>query len=62
LFFGARKPVVALGDISLMLTAIAAYTAAARKVDRPAAWLMTPYLMWVAFATILNAEIVRLNR
>lgn len=61
LFFGAKKPALALGDILLMLAAITAYTAAARKVDRPAAWLMSPYLAWVAFATILNAAIVRLN-
>jgi tryptophan-rich sensory protein len=38
-----------------------AYAAAARRVDKPAAWLMAPYLAWVAFATVLNAEIVRLN-
>lgn len=61
LFFGAKKPALALADILLMLAAIAAYTAAARKVDKPAAWLMSPYLAWVAFATVLNAEIVRLN-
>jgi len=61
LFFGAKKPALALGDIALMLAAIATYTAAARKVDKPAAWLMSPYLAWVAFATLLNAEIVRLN-
>lgn len=61
LFFGAKKPALALGDILLMLAAIAAYTAAARKVDKTAAWLMSPYLAWVAFATLLNAAIVRLN-
>ena len=61
LFFGAKKPALAFGDILLMLAAIAWYTAAARKVDRPAAWLMLPYLAWVAFAAILNAAIVRLN-
>jgi tryptophan-rich sensory protein len=61
LFFGAKKPALALGDIVLMLAAIAAYAVAARKVDKPAAWLMAPYLAWVAFATVLNAEIVRLN-
>jgi benzodiazapine receptor len=61
LFFGAKRPALALADILLMLAAIAAYTAAARKVDKPAAWLMSPYLAWVAFATLLNAEIVRRN-
>lgn len=61
LFFGAKRPELALGDIVLMLVAIASYSAAAWKVDKPAAWLMSPYLAWVAFAAILNAEIVRLN-
>ena len=61
LFFGAKKPAFALADIVLMLAAIAAYTAATSRVDKPAAWLMSPYLAWVAFATVLNAEIVRLN-
>lgn len=61
LFFGAKKPAIALGDVLLMLGAIASYTVVARNVDKPAAWLMLPYLAWVAFATLLNAEIVRLN-
>ena len=40
---------------------LAAYTGAARQVDRGAAWMMVPYLAWVGFATALNEEIVRLN-
>ena len=62
LFFGARKPRLALGDVALLLPAIAAYTWYARKVDQPAGWMMAPYLAWVAFATLRNAEIVRRNR
>jgi tryptophan-rich sensory protein len=30
-------------------------------VDRLAAWMLVPYLGWVAFATVLNAAIVVLN-
>lgn len=62
LFFGAKRPAIALADIVLMLVAIGAYVRTARRVDKTAAWLMAPYLGWVAFATILNGEIVRLNR
>lgn len=62
LFFGAKKPGLALADIALMLPAIGAYARRAHDVDRPAAWLMSPYLAWVLFATVLNAEFVRLNR
>ena len=40
---------------------IGAYMVVARKVDRPAALLMAPYLGWCGFAALLNEEIVRLN-
>ena len=62
LFFGAKRPEIALADIVLLLIAIGGYVRKARRVDATSAWLMAPYLAWVAFATILNAEIVRLNR
>ena len=61
IFFGARQPGVALVDLLALFAAIAAYTNSARRVDRPAAWMMAPYLAWVAFAGVLNAEIVRRN-
>jgi tryptophan-rich sensory protein len=32
-----------------------------RKISQTAAWLLVPYLCWVAFATALNFEIWRLN-
>jgi tryptophan-rich sensory protein len=32
-----------------------------RKVSTTAAWLMVPYLAWVAFATYLNLAFWRLN-
>ncbi|GJE15820.1 TspO/MBR family protein [Methylobacterium marchantiae] len=31
------------------------------RFDRPAAWLLVPYAVWVAFATLLNAAIWQLN-
>ena len=33
-----------------------------RKVDRPAAWLQIPYLLWVTFAAYLNLGVWLLNR
>jgi tryptophan-rich sensory protein len=30
--------------------------------DSFAGWLNVPYFIWVSFAFVLNAEIVRLNR
>jgi translocator protein len=62
LFFGQRRTRAALADIGLLGASIAAYIAAARNVDRPAAALMVPYLGWVCFAGLLNEEIIRLNR
>jgi tryptophan-rich sensory protein len=61
LFFGQRRPRAALADIALLWTSIAAYLAAARRVDRPAAALVMPYLAWVSFAGFLNEEVVRKN-
>jgi tryptophan-rich sensory protein len=62
IFFGLQRPGWALVDLGLLVPAVAAYTAAARRVDRPAAWMMAPYLGWIGFATALNAGIVVLNR
>jgi len=31
------------------------------RASRFAGWLLVPYLVWVSFAAVLNAEIVRLN-
>lgn len=61
IFFGARRPELALVDLVALLGAIAAYTNQARRIDKPAAWMMAPYLVWVAFAGVLNAEIARRN-
>lgn len=61
LFFGAKRPAWALVDLALLLGGIGAYVNAARKVDRPAAWMMAPYAAWSGFASLLNEEIVRLN-
>lgn len=62
LFFGLKRPGLALLDQALLLPAILAYIRAASRVDKPAALLMWPYAAWVAFATVLNAEVVRRNR
>lgn len=61
LFFGLHKPVASLADSAALLGAAGQYVRHARNVDRAAAWLFAPYLGWLAFATLLNAEIVRRN-
>lgn len=61
LFFGLKSPLLALVDIVALMAAILATIVAFRPVSPAAAWLLTPYLAWVAFAAILNAVIWRLN-
>jgi translocator protein len=61
LFFVQRRPTLALVDVFALEGSIIAYIAAAHKVDRAAAYAFVPYAAWVAFATVLNAEILRLN-
>ena len=61
LFFGERRPKRALADVLLLEALIIRYITLARKVDAPAAGYFVPYAAWVAFATLLNAEIVRRN-
>jgi benzodiazapine receptor len=61
LFFGEHRPALALADVMALEGMILSYITAARKVDRAAANAFIPYAAWVAFATVLNAEIARLN-
>lgn len=61
LFFGRRRPRAALADSALLLGTSAAYLRAARGVDRTASRLFIPYVGWLAFATLLNEEVVRRN-
>lgn len=56
-FFGMRNPGLALLDILALLVAIVATMRAFAPISRAAAWLLAPYLAWVAFATVLNAWI-----
>ena len=61
LFFGHRRPDLALVDSAALFGGIAWYARAADTVDRPAALLVVPYLGWVGFATVLNADLARRN-
>jgi translocator protein len=61
LFFRAHRPRVALAEVACLDIANVLLIRQAWRVDRPAALLLLPYAGWTAFATALNAEIVRLN-
>ncbi|MBX9711014.1 MAG: tryptophan-rich sensory protein [Xanthobacteraceae bacterium] len=61
LFFGAHQMKLALIVITALAIAIAAFIALTRREDRVTAWLFAPYLLWVSFATLLNASLIALN-
>lgn len=61
LFFGAHRARWAFADLIALGAAAAGYTSAAARIDRAAAWLMTPYLGWLGYAGWLNWGIVRQN-
>ncbi len=61
-FFGWHATRTALAIIVALLIAIAATMLAAFRIDRLAAWLLAPYLLWVAYATTINIGVVALNQ
>ena len=61
LFFGFHLPGAAFAEVVALLVAIAATTIAFWQHSLAAGILMLPYLGWVAFATVLNFTIWRLN-
>jgi benzodiazapine receptor len=61
LFFGLKQPAWALADILVLWGLLAWLQVVLWRSDRIAGALWLPYLLWVSFATALNAAIVRLN-
>ena len=62
LMFGRHDIALALACIVALWLTIAAFIRAAWDVERRAAWLFVPYLLWVSYATALNVTIYLLNR
>ena len=60
-FFGSHGTRTALVIILGMLIAIAATMMAAFRVERLPAWLLAPYLLWVAYAATINIGVIVLN-
>lgn len=61
LFFGLRQPAWALADIVVLWGLLVWLLVVLWRTDRLAGVLWAPYVLWVSFATLLNAAIVRLN-
>ena len=61
LFFHLRRPDWALIETAPFLLSIVVLIAALAPISGLASKVLIPYLLWVAFATVLNLAIVRLN-
>lgn len=61
LFFGAHNPGAALADLAVLWLAIVATLTVFWRADRVAGLLLTPYLVWVSFAGVLNYWVWQLN-
>jgi len=62
LFFGLKNPLLALIEIALLWLMIYETWMLFSKIDKIAGYLFIPYLLWVAFAAVLNANIWWLNK
>ena len=61
LFFRLKRPDWALDEVGFLWLSILLLIVLLARVSRRAAWLLSPYLLWVTFASYLNWTIVRLN-
>lgn len=61
IFFGAHALGTALAEILILFFLILATAVSFSRVDRVAAILLVPYMMWVGFAALLNYSIWLLN-
>lgn len=62
LFFRAGLYGFALIWLVILLVLVAETMLAFGRIDRRAAWLLAPYLLWLLFAAYLNAGVWLLNR
>lgn len=61
LFFNLRRPDWALMEVPFLWLSVLALILVMAPLSALAAWLLVPYLLWVAFAACLNLVIVRMN-
>lgn len=62
LFFGLKMPLLAFVEIVILWDFILITLLKFKKVSKPAALLLIPYLLWVSFAALLNFFLWYLNR
>jgi tryptophan-rich sensory protein len=62
LFFALKRPDWALAEVPFLWLSIAALMLGVGRYSTFAIWLLSPYLLWVTFAAVLNFKIVQLNQ
>jgi len=61
IFFGLRNPELAFIAIVVLWILILVVTVKFFKIEKIAGYLFVPYLLWVAFAAVLNFAVWQLN-
>lgn len=61
IFFGLKNPGLAFAEIVILWIFIAVSIYLFYRLDKTAAYLLVPYLLWVSFASVLNFSIWKLN-
>ena len=62
LYFGLKNPMLAGLEIIILWLMIYETYLKFTKINKIAGYLMIPYLLWVSFASVLNASIWWLNQ
>lgn len=53
-YFGLKNPILSFVEIIILWISIWAMILITRKINKTSMWLLVPYLIWVAFAGVLN--------
>lgn len=61
IFFGLKQPTWAFFEILILFASMIYFTRLFYGIKPRAAWLQIPYLLWVSFASVLNATIAWMN-
>lgn len=61
LYFRLHRPDWSLYEVPLLWLSVLALILLLARFAKPAAWLLAPYLVWVATAAALNWQTVKLN-
>ena len=61
LFFGLQKPLFAFVEIILLWSSILITIIYFYRINKNAAYLLIPYILWVSFAAVLNFSLFILN-